>query len=669
MMKSLAPLLFAPAGSTSASAKKASSTQRPEGPSTLLPRTGTVAAAPKGFGFVTTEDGQEFFVPPALMRECMTGDLVAFDTEPGKRPGTFQVSRISLRERKAAVWLGTLREDGGAWVLDTDEPCFVRIELPELKFGAAGLVVAVRTPALKYSGRGPAPRAGRVTGQLERVLGERSRSGFDIDYALARHDFGVTFPSAVRKECQNLPAAAEPGAAHEDLQSIPFVTIDGEQTRDFDDAVWAQATDSGWHVMVAIADVSHYVRPGSALDREARARGTSVYLPGKTVPMLPEALSNGLCSLVPNELRLAVVLDIDLDGQGQVQGVEVRRAAIKSAQRLTYDQVHAWSKGELALSDRIEQSMKALWQVYEVLSSLRRDRGQLEFDDREPKLSGTGTEQELSWSRRNDAHKLVEELMLLGNQCVARLLKGRDVGLFRHQPVPDAERWAMVSEWAAERGIELPREPSMKALSSLVESMKGDETLKAELRVRNSMRPASYDARQPSHFSLGYEAYSHFTSPIRRYADLLVHRLLLGDAGSESEASDWAETVEHCSTRSRDARMAERWVWDKIKKRTALREAEAMGPAGQSLAAHVVLQSRRGLRVVLDQWMCSALLGAEQLLEDGYAFDDVAQRWASPEACFDLGSLLQVRLLRMEEDKARSELHVALCDETAQEGS
>ncbi len=610
---------------------------------------GVVSAHPKGFGFVTCDDATEHFVSPPLMRELLPGDRVRFSLEPGKKPGAMQVAEPLILRRQDSVWQGVLRQDQGQWVLDADQPCFVRIEVRDLQFAAEGLVVSVRVRGFSSAGT----RGGKVQATLERLLGDRTRSGFDADYALARYDFEPYFHASALAQCKDM---AVPTSGREDLTAVPFVTIDGEMTRDFDDAVWAEEQGQTLHASVAIADVSHYVREGSVLDKVASRRTTSVYLPGKTVPMLPEALSNGVCSLVPGENRLAVVLDIWMDQTGSVQRTQLRRAVIRSAQRLTYGETFAWKQGQFAVPEAVHKSLQALWKVYELMARLRQQRGQLEFDDREPKLEMKDDGSvKLGWSQRNDAHRLVEELMLLANQCVARRLREvSGLAFFRHQPVPDNEDWTRLQAWAHDRGMELPASPSMKALSELIDGAEGDDVLKAEMQVRNGMQPAIYNEALTSHFSLGYEAYAHFTSPIRRYADLLVHRLLLGE--SRASDADLAGLAAHCSQRSRDARMAERWVWDKLKKRAMARDVSP----DKLLSAHVVSQSRRGLRAVVAAWQCSMLVSAEELMDAGYRYNDEKECWAHEGVGLESGSLLQVRLARLEEDRAKTELHAQL---------
>lgn len=620
-----------------------------------LSKLGVVSAHPKGFGFVTTANQEEFFIAPGWMRELVPGDTISFELETGKKLGTTQVARPLVVSRPPSVWQGALRYVQGAWVLEPDEACFARIQVAGLQFVADGQLVSVRVPGLESpAGR----RGGVVQATLERVLGERGRPGFEVDYALARYDFQTQFSEPALRQSQALvqpvPGAPAPDGRI-DLRALPFVTIDGESTRDFDDAVYASQTASGWRVGVAIADVSHYVLPGSALDRDARQQGTSVYLPGRTVPMLPEALSTGVCSLVPGQDRYVVALELALDAQGNIVSSTVGRAVINSAQRLTYADVNQWKAGDLPLAAPVAESLSALWDVYEALAAQRRTRGQMDFDAPEPKTSLDEAGQvQLEWHPRTPAHKLVEELMLLANQCVAGRLQQLTRGLFRHQPAPEPQAWEKLTAWAQTRGVELGDMPSMSAVAALTHDVKEEDVLKAELQARNGMRPATYDSARASHFSLGYLTYTHFTSPIRRYSDLVTHRLLLGASGYDDAMLE--DVAQHCSKRSRDGRMAERYVWDKIKKRMLFRD---VGPE-QVLRSHVVSQSRRGLRVVSAQWQTSALMNADVLLERGFQYDDLQESWARDACGLEPGSMLDVRIVRMEEDKARSELHAVL---------
>jgi ribonuclease R len=620
-------------------------------------KVGVVSAHPKGFGFITTEIGEEYFVPPALMRTMLPGDRVSFAIEAGKQPGQFQVARASLVERRAGIWLGTVSNIDGYWRLEPDEPCFVKMNLRGVTYIPPGMVVAVRVPT-----KG-AVLTEALDVSLERVLGERFRKGFDVDYALAKFDFAPGFAPAALTQAAKLPREIEPiellRSDRKDLRAAAFVTIDGESTRDFDDAVLAKAKGDGFLIQVAIADVSHYVKPGSPLDRDARERATSVYLPGKTVPMLPEALSNGLCSLNPDAERLTVVASIDMGADGQVRSCEFFRAIITSKARLTYKQVtDILEKGAAVTgAPAVAENLATLHAVYKLLDAQRKARGVMEFEDAEPKLViGEDGEMRLTWEYRTMAHKLVEELMLLANRCVAqKLYDMHGEGLFRHQPLPPAEDWAELVTWATARGLTLPAEPSLRALAELAcQAHSPEEASIVELRVRQVMQQAQYDTREPSHFSLGFASYAHFTSPIRRYADLTVHRLLLGQVSIDEALR---ETAADCSERARSARLAERQVWDRLKKRILARDVAK----DTELEAKVVFATgRRGIRVVIDAWQCAALVPAENLLEEGYNFNADSQAWVKAGKAVEPGVRFTVRWTALEEDRGRTELTARL---------
>jgi ribonuclease R len=617
---------------------------------TKIFKEGVVSAHPKGFGFLNVSDTEDFFIPPPLMRKTVPGDRVrcTIDESP-KKPGQLQAIDLLVLERPVTTWQGTLAIQAGAVRLLPDEPCFMPIEVTNVPPGiAADCVVSVRSqssdskaPVLKVS--------------LERQLGVRTRKGFDQDYALARFDFPDKFSAETLAEAQLIEQSVSATDLQQrtDLRDVPFVTIDGEYTRDFDDAVFARPLADGSRVMVAIADVSYFVKRDSALDKAARASATSVYLPGKTMPMLPEELSNGVCSLVPGVDRLAVVADLELDERGIVRKAGFYRAVIRSAARLTYNQVQVWMDGDAsAVTSTLVQSLSALRVVFESLLEARKVRGHMEFEDKEPKLIEREDGQfNLVFEERTEAHKLVEELMLLANHAVARHLQDKlPETLFRHQALPDADDWFELLEWAAARGMDLTGDaPTLRKLADFVEQAQANnQGLKAALRVRGIMQSATYDREYSAHFSLGYTAYTHFTSPIRRYADLLVHRILVGEEVGE----DLAELAERCSVRAKDSRMAERHVWDRLKKRILARDVTTTEP----LKAHVVHGSKRGLRVVISDWQCAAFIPAEVLESQGCSYNIDTEVWTDG-AIWEPGHELFVRWNALDESDGRTELY------------
>lgn len=616
---------------------------------------GTVSAHPKGFGFLTADSGEEFFVPPPLMRKVVPGDRVeCVISESPKKPGQLQASTIRVLERKPSTWQGTVSLQNGRYHLTPDLPCFMPIQVRGIDVLPANCVVSVRSEVSDL-------QKPLLVARLERVLGDRNRKGFDQDYALARYDFPTEFDAKALKEAAALPLTltAESLVGRVDLRDVPLVTIDGESTRDYDDAVFGEVLPdgSGTKVLVAIADVSYYVKPGSALNTAAIERATSVYLPGKTVPMLPENLSNGVCSLVPHEDRLVVVAEIILSPSGEVTSHKFYRAVMRSAARLTYDEVQSWMFGRTEQPAQIAKSLAALNLVFGYLLQARARRGQLSFEDTEAKLVvREDGEYTLGFEERTDAHKFIEELMLLANHVVAKHLKDTlPAGLFRHQAVPESEEWAELMDWAEKKGLAVEGDTATmpKLADLLVRAHEQDGLgLKTELRVRGIMESAIYTTENASHFSLDYSAYTHFTSPIRRLADLLVHRLLLGEdifASLEALAAT-------CSDRSRGSRMAERYVWDRLKKRVMNREEAA----GQILDAHVVSSSKRGLRVVVPKWQTSALVNADALVARGCTYDIDLENWVDSTDVWEPGHLVKVRILNLEDANGVTELYVVV---------
>lgn len=594
------------------------------------PVNGKVSLNPRGFGFISGDDGESYFLRANLARFVLTGDVVRFVPEDGEGDNKEARALISISRAESHL-LCEAHELANLMPLVPDEACFIPLQIAQsssVSF-APGDVVSVRVPA--YEG---APVFRPLEVLVERNLGVRTRPGFDLDYAMVRYGFDEVMPDTL------LDCAVSTGLAQSEWSAsngVPFVTIDGESTRDLDDAVFGRALpQGGWEVQVAVADVSWYIQQGSELDQWASRRCTSLYLPGKTLPMLPEALSVDRCSLVQGELRRAVVIALELDAQGEVVSRRIERTVIESAARLSYNQVAAFmaGKAEARFALSVEHSLTALSDVYRVLSERRAKAGRLDFDDPEPTMvqaeDGTWS---LSWESRNDAHKLVEELMLLANRTAAAMLVARyGAGLFRHQPAPDAASWGVLKTWALSREHALPDEPSLRSMADLVASQPTSEAqAAASLKIRSTMRPARYvvqQSHQPSgHFSLSVDWYTHFTSPIRRYADLLVHRLLLAPDGHQLSEADWealTAQVSYCSERAQAARLAERLVWDRLK----LQSFMASNSTDTVCMARVVRTNQRGLRVVISGWQVSAWLPGADLRTHGYQWVD--EVWVGP---------------------------------------
>lgn len=592
------------------------------------------------------------------MKKLLPGDLIEFEAVSSGKGAQLKVSKVLSITRPAKLWVGEVRHVDHQWVLVSDETCFATLVLKDIAFAQQGLVVAARTAA------GAASLDQPITCIVERVLGERTRAGFEIDYALAKYDFNPQFSAEVVKLAESRSTRdIEPFEFMRpdriDLRDIPLVTIDGESTRDLDDAVWAKRTEAGWRVVVAIADVSHYVKEGDLLDRAAYQNATSVYLPGRVTPMLPECLSTGVCSLNPGVDRLVAVVDMDVSPEGALSSAQCYRGIMRSAARLTYEKTQQFLSGQSAIEGGplVEQNLHALHALYKVLHQRRVDKGKLSFNDSDVKLgvSDRGSPC-LVFETRTDAHKLVEEVMLLTNEAAAQRLSAKlQAGLYRHQAAPTQDDWMELKQWAACRGYSIGKAPSLQDLVKILEEEPNEETVAiVGMRARKVFTPAFYAVENAMHFSLGMAAYTHFTSPIRRYADLQVHRLLFS---KKPITPDKLKSIAlHCSNKNRDARMAERYVWDILKKRIFTAEV----PAGAPVTAQIVASGKRGLRVVVSSHQCSGFIPAKALADEGYAFNETQFEWSKNTSRLEPGKQLRVSWETFENEQNKIDLLMKL---------
>ena len=487
--------------------------------------------------------------------------------------------RVLRIRRKASVLVGELVADSGGEVRflpDAGGAALVPRGIPVECVGN-GTVVAVSVPA--YTG---VPAKAPIWVEFASDLGLRTRPGFLLDYAVLRYGFEDTMPEAVTA---SVATVGLDDGDRPDLTDIPFVTIDSSRTNDFDDAVYASRNCDGWDVRIAISDVSWYVQEGTVVDQWAAAQGTSVYLPGRVLPMLPVELSQGVCALSPHENKRAVVLTIQLDWAGRVTSHHFGRAWVKSVARLTYADVSqflAESPGTGPVDSLSQReagpSVRALLDVHLVLAALRAQRGWLDYGEADAVLTPGGVPEApaIKFEQRTIAHRVVETLMLLANQLAAeRLVSRYGFGLLRQQPSPTPDKWYALQLLARERGYSLPEVPSMLAITEWVHGQPLDQQDAMSWAVRLSMRSASYvltaagTPGQAGHFSLALPLYTHFTSPIRRYADLLTHRLLLAPQGATLSAEHHATLavqVAWCTNRAQASREAELFVWDALKR-------------------------------------------------------------------------------------------------------
>jgi ribonuclease R len=448
----------------------------------------------------------------------------------------------------------------------------------------------------------------------------------------------------------------------EDVTDIPLVTIDGEDARDFDDAVFCKPRPKGgWRLMVAIADVGHYVRLGSALDIEARDRGNSVYLPDRVVPMLPEALSNGLCSLRPQEHRLCMVCDMQVSELGKITSYRFYAALMFSRARLTYTQVAAFiDAGYQGFEGEVSESLKALHQAYKALLAAREERGALDFDAPEQKLIlENGLLERIEPVVRNDAHRLIEEAMISANVCAARFLEKHEaLALYRVHEGPTPEKFDLLRQTLAYAGIRLSDEaPTTKTLQAVAAQI-GDRPDKGllETMILRSMMQARYSPKNLGHFGLALPRYMHFTSPIRRYADLVVHRAIAGVLNGDYAPQGGLEEIgEHLSLTERRADEVSRGVADWLKCEFAAQFV------GETFTGTVVAVTDFGVFIELDKIYIQGLLHVSNLGDDYFEFYPAAMSLVGERSGrrIKLGDKMQVILADVDVESRKIDLLVA----------
>ena len=521
------------------------------------------------------------------------------------------------------------------------------------------LVAAELLPTRRY---GP-PRV-----RIVEHLGKPDAPGAISLLSIAEFDIPTEFPAAALAEAKT--AAPPTAGGRADLRNLALVTIDGSDARDFDDAVWAEPDPdpenrAGWHLVVAIADVAHYVTPGSALDREAELRGNSVYFPDRVVPMLPEALSNGLCSLVPGEDRACLAAHLWIDAQGRKLRHRFERAIMRSAARLTYDDVQAARDGPQRLGIE-ENRLDALYGAWAALDRARVARGALALDLVEYKVVLDAHKQPVAVEPRPrlDSHKLIEEFMILANVAAAEELEAkRRPCVYRVHDAPDPERLDGLRQTLIDLGVpglalakgqalrpELFNRILARAAGRPEAALINDLVLRAQAQ-------AAYSPANIGHFGLALRRYAHFTSPIRRYADLLVHRALLGEPTARGE--QLTAIAEHISATERRATAAERAALDRYRVRLCA------GMIGGVFAARVSGVARFGLFVRMAESGTDGLLPLSNLPIGPYRFDPKRQRLSARHGrrSFGLGDAVTVRLI--EADPIGGRLVFRLDDDTA----
>jgi ribonuclease R len=499
-------------------------------------------------------------------------------------------------------------------------------------------------------------------GKVVEILGNYADPGMEIEIALRKHQLPYLFNPEAVKQAEAYPKKVRKTdwKGRIDLRELPLVTIDGETARDFDDAVYCEPQGKGWRLVVAIADVSFYVRPDDALDKDAYDRGNSVYFPRRVIPMLPEALSNGLCSLNPDVERLCMVCDMQIDGKGKIKKYQFYPSVMLSKARMTYTKVYDMivnPQGETAkeyawLMPHV-QNLNALFQI---LLKARATRGAIEFETTETLMmfNDQGKIDKIVPVVRNDAHRLIEECMLAANVCASDFLaKHEHPVLYRIHEGPTPEKLEKVRGFMAEFGFSLGGgdTPHAKDYGKLLEHIKGrpDEQLLQTVLLR-SMQQAVYSPDNVGHFGLAYENYTHFTSPIRRYPDLLVHRAIKAVLeGKKYKAGDWHALGMHCSMTERRADDATRDV------ETWLKCYYMQDKVGESFTGTVAGVASFGLFVALDEVYVEGLLHVTELGNDYFNFDAVRHEMLGERTGvrYRLGDRLRVKVARVDMETSK----------------
>jgi ribonuclease R len=627
---------------------------------------GRVQGHPDGFGFLAREDGgPDLFLGPGEMHRVLHGDRVMARISGVDRRGRPEGKIVEVLEHVQNRVVGRLREEHG-----------VLFVIPEDRRISAELLVAPQ------EARGAAPgevvtaeilvqpaRNTRPVARVVEVLGRYAAPGMEIEIALRKHALPHVFSREAERLCEKFAkdVTARDRRGRTDLRELPLVTIDGENARDFDDAVYCEEGKAGgFRLVVAIADVSHYVKHGDALDREARERGNSVYFPRRVIPMLPERLSNDLCSIKPEVERLCVVCDMEIDAAGEIRSYRFAPAMMRSHARLTYTKVArvlAEPRGEEARRlGTLSPHLQNLYRLYRVLARARVRRGAIDFETIESELlfDDQGKIERIVAVARNDAHRVIEECMLAANVCASDFLRRHDHPmLYRIHEGPTPEKLAALHEFLKGFGLSLSggKDPHAKDYAKLLTRIKErpDAQLLQTVMLR-SLRQAVYSPDNVGHFGLAYESYTHFTSPIRRYPDLLVHRAIKAVlAGKRYEPGNWHELGELCSMTERRADDATRDVvaW--------LKCYFMQDKVGRTFAGTVSGVAAFGAFVALDDIYVEGLVHVSDLGNDYFHFDAAKHVLLGERTGkrFRLGDRLRVRVARVDLDSTRIDFVLA----------
>jgi len=641
---------------------------------------GKVIGHKDGFGFLKVAgDEKDLFLPNHQMRFLFHGDEILAQPVKVDSRGRTEARFVRLLEARKETIVGRyFLEDGIASVIPDDSRINQEILISQENNGGArhGQVVVVeilQRPKARFT----------ATGKVTEVLGQDMEPGMEVEIALRTHDIPHEWPTGLDKEIakygEHVPEEAKKGRV--DLRDLPLVTIDGEDARDFDDAVFCQKEpDGGWRLWVAIADVSYYVRNNTILDKEALNRGNSVYFPDQVIPMLPEVLSNGLCSLNPKVDRLCMVSEMVISQDGQLTDYKFYEAVMNSHARFTYTKVASILEGDNALREQYKPlvpHLEELENLYKAFKRARHIRGGMEFETLEVRFLFNEARkiESIVPLVRNDAHKIIEECMIQANVASARLIESANAAaLFRVHETPSAEKLANFRSFLSELGLNLHggEKPSPRDYADLAANFaERDDSELLQTMLLRSMKQAVYQGENLGHFGLALEEYAHFTSPIRRYPDLILHRaikFIVAHQENQQLKAKWTETGgyhyqheevsqlgEHCSMTERRADDATRDVAD------ALKCEYMQDHIGDTMMGTIAAVTNFGFFVRLNDIHIDGLVHVTGLISDYYIFDAGKQTLKGERTgrTYRIGDVLEVRVLSVNLDDKKIDFELA----------
>jgi len=636
---------------------------------------GRIEGHPDGFGFlVPDEGGADLFLSTKEMDKVLHGDRAIARVIGVDRKGRPEGKIVEVTERANNKVVGRAYEEHGVWYL-----------IAENRRLSQDILLS---PPAKGDKKALKPRSGQVVvveiveqpskqsqpiGRVVEILGNYADPGMEIEIALRKHELPFEFSKAAIEETGKLPDEVRKGdwKGREDLTELPLVTIDGETAKDFDDAVYCEKQGKNYRLIVAIADVSHYVHAGGPLDRDAYDRGNSVYFPRRVIPMLPEKLSNGLCSLNPQVERLCMACDMVVTPSGDIKEYRFYPAVIFSHARLTYTEVAAALYDRDAATRRrlapLLPHLENLDALFRILLQARGQRGAIDFETVETRMvfDDNGKIESIEPYERNDAHRLIEECMLAANVCASDFLKERKhAALYRVHEGPTPERLTKLRDFLGTFGLPLGggESPTAKDYAQLIEKIQGrpDKQLLQTVMLR-SLRQAIYSPDNVGHFGLAYESYTHFTSPIRRYPDLMIHRAIKAVlAKKQYEPGNWEEIGLHCSATERRADEATRDVEAWLK---CFYMQDRIGEVFEGSISSVV---PFGIFVALDGVFVEGLVHVSELGADYFHFDEKSHAMVGGRTGkrYRLSDRVHVQLVRV--DMEQNKIDFRLVEEGAE---